>query len=149
MRFFRETYLFRRGRRIGNGLPFVLRATAGLFDNRHFFDIPLDRTTFEPNSLAHTISKEIQFCPANDGTAYRFNLGNSWRVEGELPLDTFTGDDSAHDEHLARSATTSGNDHPVEYLNTFFLAFEYPAVNVDGIANVKPRNFRLFALFFD
>ena len=115
----------------------------GLVDNAFY-------TAFlQTDSLTDAIAEEVKLCSADNSGTNNFDLGNFRRMKGELPFNTFAGDNAADSEHRTGTSAITGNNDTVEDLDTFFAAFEDLAMNVNRVTDFKLRDFLLDAKRID
>ena len=112
-------------------------------------DLALDTAFGETGCLTNTVTQEVKLRATNNRAANDLDTSDLRGMEGELSLDALTVDNTADDEHFAGSAARTGDDDTVKDLNTFFVAFEDLAVNIDGVADGELGNLRLAAEVFD
>jgi len=89
----------------------------------------------ESAGFADAITEEIEFGPAGVGPTNNFDLGDARRIEGKDSFDPLIGDDSPNGDGLVDSATSPGDEHTLEDLDTFLVAFDDSYMNINGVAD--------------
>jgi hypothetical protein len=74
------------------------------------------------------------------------NIDDIRGMEREYAFDAFADDDAADGEHLVYAVTLAGDDGAGEDLDAFLVAFDYFAVDVNGIAYAE-KGYVLFQAF--
>jgi hypothetical protein len=100
----------------------------------------------ELHRLAGTLPQIIQFGPSRLSAADGLDVDNIGRMQRKDSLDTLVVDDSSHRKGLVYAPPFSRNHRAGEYLHPLLLALSDSAVNIDGIAYFKMRDFLLEAI---
>lgn len=98
---------------------------------------------FEFYGFTSTFAQVVQFGFAYTSATERLDTDDIWAVHGEYTLNTLIAHHASDREHLVDAASFAGNHGTSEYLNAFFVAFDDPAMHVDGVANLEMRQFVL------
>jgi hypothetical protein len=123
----------------------IAPALASVGDDFVAFCTTLDKA----GRLAHAIAEIIQLGASDAGVPFDGDFRNFGRMEGKRSFNPFASDDPANREHLAGSASAAGDHHAGKNLNSLFVAFQNPRVNVDGVADVEFQGILAKAGLFD
>ena len=124
-------------------LQFETRAFTEHSDSQHHKSrggsCPLDATLDQAGGLTDPVTQEVQLRTANNPVTLHDNVSDLGAVDGECTLNTFTVDNATNGEHLTNPASTLGNDHAGEELNTFFVfvTVENTGMHFDIVTNVE------------
>jgi len=86
-------------------------------------------------ALANALTQVSEFGTPGCATTLDFDLFHARGMHGEDALDALTVADSAHGESGVQSAAAACDDHPVEELDTLFLAFLDFGVDAHGVTD--------------
>ena len=88
-------------------------------------------------SLADTIAQVVHTGTHGDGFTVYFDFLDIWAMDGKHPFHTFAKADPTNGEAFMDSASLSANDDPGKYLDTLLVAFPYPSVYPDPVADLE------------
>src|SRR6266481_1828286 len=99
--------------------------------------------------LAFAGAQVIELGAAGAAFFFHFHFGNSRRMQREHALDSFAVGNTPNGESLVQTATFSANDNTGENLNAFFVAFDHPSMDADGVAYAKCWRLSFELVFLD
>jgi len=97
----------------------------------------LAATFAELHTLADSIAQEVEFGSTYYRVPLNIDLVNFRGVNGELTLNTFTGDDSTDNKHFARARSAFRDNRAGKNLDPFLVAFLDSRVHVYGVADLE------------
>src|ERR1043166_3268286 len=118
-------------------------ATGGLSTRRlHLFS---DCRRF----LAFAVAQVIQFGAASASLLFNFHLRDARRMKRKHPLDSFAIRNAAHGKRLVQPAAFAADNDAGKNLNSFLVAFHYPRVHANAVADLEVRHVALQLFLFD
>ena len=93
----------------------------------------------EPDGLAGSLAKVIQFCPPCSSASDGPDIGNIGRMKREDPFDSLVTNHSPYGERLVDTAALAGNYRTGKYLGADFITFLDPAMDVYYITYLEMR----------
>ena len=92
-----------------------------------------------------SVAEKIKFCASCLSAADRADIHNVWGIQREDPFDALIAYYTSNGKGLVYSAAPAGDHRAGKDLNSGLAAFLYSAFDVDGVADLKIRDFFLQA----
>ncbi len=96
-----------------------------------------------------SVAEKIKFCASRLSAADRADIYNVRGIQREDPFDALIAYYASNGKGLVYSAALPGDHRAGKGLNAGLVAFLYPAFDVDGVADLKIRDFFLQAFAFN
>src|SRR5262249_21134305 len=97
--------------------------------------LPLTQT----DGFADAVAEIVEFRAAGHAGSLDFHLGDFRRMERELALHAFAGNDAADGEHFPGTAARAGDDRSAKNLDSLILAFENSRVDIHRVTDGELR----------
>ena len=96
-----------------------------------------------------SVAEKIKFCAFCLSAADRADVYNVRGIQREDPFDALIAYYTSNSKGFVYSSAPPGDHRAGKGLNAGLVAFLYPAFDVDGIADLKIRDFFLQAFAFN